>query len=153
MIAVSIGLKASQETLRTALAMGADRAIHVVSDLRADQDLQPLAVAKILKAIADKEKPDLFILGKQSIDGDNCQTGPMLAALLSWPQATFASHVSIDSDKKLTVDRETDTGTEQLITTIPAVITTDLRLNEPRWDPNYYWKLQLLFGLHLFAFT
>jgi len=132
-VAISIGPKASQESLRTALAMGADRAIHINCDLKSDQELQPLAVAKLFKALSTKEKPDLFILGKQSIDGDNCQTGQMLAALLDWPQSTFANMVSISPDKSLVVDRETDSGSEQIKLTLPAVITSDLRLNEPRY--------------------
>ena len=108
-VAVSVGPKASQETLRTALAMGADRAIHISSEARSDQELQPLAIAKLLKALVDKEKVDLVVLGKQSIDGDNCQTGPMLAALLGWPQCTFAASLTIDG-KSVKADRETDTG-------------------------------------------
>jgi electron transfer flavoprotein beta subunit len=131
-VAVSIGPKVNQEALRTALAMGVDRAIHINSDLRGDQELQPLAVAKIFKAVALKEKADLILLGKQSIDGDNCQTGPMVAGLLGWPQCTFASSVAI-ADGTVTVDRETDTGSEQLSFPLPAVITADLRLNEPRY--------------------
>jgi electron transfer flavoprotein beta subunit len=113
--------------------MGADRAIHINCDLKSDQELQPLAVAKLFKALSTKEKPDLFILGKQSIDGDNCQTGQMLAALLDWPQSTFANMVSLSPDKSLVVDRETDSGSEQIKLTLPAVITSDLRLNEPRY--------------------
>jgi electron transfer flavoprotein beta subunit len=135
-VAVSIGPTACQETLRTALAMGADRAIHVVTDAgtRTDQDLQPLAVAKILSALVKKESADVVILGKQAIDGDNCQTGPMTAALLGWPQATFAAGVVVsDGGKRVEIDRETDSGTEKIAISFPAVVTADLRLNEPRY--------------------
>jgi len=131
-VAISVGPKQCQETLRSALAMGADRAIHVSTELRTDQDLQPLAVARIFKALAEREKADLLILGKQAIDGDNCMTGPMTAALLGWPQCTFAAKVAIDG-KAATLDRETDTGSETIALTLPAVITADLRLNEPRY--------------------
>lgn len=131
-IAVSIGPKGNQETLRTAMAMGADRAIHITSEMRSDQDLQPLAIAKLLKAIAVKENVGLVVLGKQSIDGDNCQTGPMLAALLNWPQCTFAASLAIEGTSAKG-DRETDTGTEHMSFPLPAVVTTDLRLNEPRY--------------------
>jgi len=127
-IAVSCGVLQCQETLRTAMAIGADRAILVETDV----DLQPLAVAKLLKAIADKEQPQLIILGKQAIDDDCNQTGQMLAALLGWSQATFASKVSIVDGKAL-VTREVDGGLETLSLTLPAIITTDLRLNEPRY--------------------
>jgi electron transfer flavoprotein beta subunit len=127
-VAVSIGPQKAQETLRTALAMGADRAILV----KTDAPVEPLAVAKILKAIADQEKPDLFILGKQAIDDDSNQTGQMLAALLGWPQGTFASKVAVE-DGKLRVTREVDGGLQTLLLSLPAVITTDLRLNEPRY--------------------
>src|SRR3982751_2074102 len=126
-IAVSCGVTACQETLRTALAIGADRAILVQTDV----ELQPLAVAKLLKALVAKESPDLVILGKQAIDDDANQTGQMLAALLDWPQATFASKVDI-ANGKATVKREIDGGLETLSMALPAVITTDLRLNEPR---------------------
>eukprot|EP01038_Epipyxis_sp_PR26KG_P006267 gene6267-8631_t len=133
-IAVSIGPKACLETLRTAFAMGADRGIHIESDLRTDQELQPLAVAKILKHIALRDKADLIILGKQAIDGDNCATGQMVAGLLGWSQCTFAAKIEIDKDKKVaTVDRETDNGSEQLKISLPAVLTADLRLNDPRY--------------------
>lgn len=134
-VAVTIGPKTSQETLRTALAMGADRAIHVNCDLRTDQELQPLAVAKTFKALVEKEKADLVFLGKQSIDGDNCQTGPMVAALLGWPQCTFAANLEFDggSGGTCNAERETDTGTEEISFPVPAVVTTDLRLNEPRY--------------------
>jgi electron transfer flavoprotein beta subunit len=127
-VAVSLGVAAAQETIRTALAMGADRGVHVQSDA----DLQPLAVAKLLKAVADKEQPGLIILGKQAIDDDSNQTGQMLAALLGWPQATFASKLVIEDGKAL-VTREIDGGLETLELTLPAVVTTDLRLNEPRY--------------------
>ncbi|MGF6507875.1 electron transfer flavoprotein subunit beta/FixA family protein [Paraburkholderia sp. 32] len=127
-IAVSAGVLQSQETLRTALAIGADRAILIESN----EDLQPLAVAKLLKALVNKEQPSLVILGKQAIDDDSNQTGQMLAALANLPQATFASKVVV-TDGKATVSREVDGGTETLSLTLPAVVTTDLRLNEPRY--------------------
>ena len=127
-IAVSCGVTQCQETLRTAMAIGADRAILVETDV----DLKPLAVAKLLKAVADKEQPQLIILGKQAIDDDCNQTGQMLAALLGWPQATFASKVTVDGDKA-TVTREVDGGLETISLTLPAIVTTDLRLNEPRY--------------------
>ena len=127
-IAVSCGVTACQETLRTALAMGADRAILVETD----EELQPLAVAKLLKAISAKEAPQLVICGKQAIDDDASQTGQALAALLGWPQATFASKVAI-AGNKATVTREVDGGLETLDLALPAVVTTDLRLNEPRY--------------------
>ena len=127
-VAVSIGPDQSQETIRTALAMGADRGIHVP----ASHDTEPLAVAKVLKALVDKEAPGLVILGKQAIDDDSNQTGQMLSALLGWPQATFASGVEIAGDK-LNVIREVDGGLEHISSKLPAVITVDLRLNEPRY--------------------
>jgi electron transfer flavoprotein beta subunit len=127
-VAVSCGLAACQETLRTALALGADRAILVETDA----DLQPLAVAKLLRAVVDAEKPDLVILGKQAIDDDANQTGQMLAALLDWPQATFASKVDV-ANGVATVKREVDGGLQTVETRLPAVVTTDLRLNEPRY--------------------
>ena len=127
-IAVSCGVTACQETLRIALALGADRAILVESDA----ELQPLAVAKILKALCDRESPQIVICGKQAIDDDANQTGQMLAALLGWGQATFASKVVI-ADGKATVTREIDGGLESLTVALPAVVTTDLRLNEPRY--------------------
>jgi electron transfer flavoprotein beta subunit len=127
-VAVSCGGPACQETLRTALALGADRAILV----QTDAELQPLAVAKLLRAVVQKESPQLVILGKQAIDDDANQTGQMLAALLDWPQATFASKVDI-ADGKAIVKREVDGGLETVEVTLPAVITTDLRLNEPRY--------------------
>ncbi len=127
-IAVSCGVTQCQETLRTAMAIGADRAILVETT----EELQPLAVAKLLKALVDKEQPGLIILGKQAIDDDCNQTGQMLAALAGLPQATFASKVEV-ADGKATVTREVDGGLETLSITLPAVITTDLRLNEPRY--------------------
>ncbi|HEY2256139.1 MAG TPA: electron transfer flavoprotein subunit beta/FixA family protein, partial [Variovorax sp.] len=127
-IAVSCGEAKCQETLRTAMAIGADRAILVEST----EELQPLAVAKLLKALVDKEQPGLVILGKQAIDDDANQTGQMLAALANLPQATFASKVEVAGDK-VNVTREVDGGLETISLTLPAVITTDLRLNEPRY--------------------
>ena len=127
-VAVSCGVAACQETLRTALALGADRAILIQTDV----ELQPLAVAKLLRAVVDKESPRLVILGKQAIDDDANQTGQMLAALLDWPQATFASKVDI-AETKATVIREVDGGLETVDVDLPAVVTTDLRLNEPRY--------------------
>lgn len=127
-VAVSIGVDACQETLRTALAMGADRAIF----LKADAEIEPLAAAKLLKKIAEQESPQLIILGKQAIDTDNNQVGQMLAALLNWPQGTFASQLSFHDDN-VSVTREVDGGLETLLLKLPAVITTDLRLNEPRY--------------------
>ena len=127
-VAVSCGVAACQETLRTALAIGADRAILVESDA----ELQPLAVAKLMQAVAAKEGPQLVIFGKQAIDDDANQTGQMFAALMSWPQATFASKVVI-AEGKATVTREIDGGLETVELTLPAVVTTDLRLNEPRY--------------------
>ncbi len=127
-IAVSCGVAQCQETLRTALAIGADRAILVETD----EELQPLAVAKLLKAVFDKEQPQLIILGKQAIDDDSNQTGQMLAALANLPQATYASKITI-ADARAIVAREVDGGAETLTMTLPAVITADLRLNEPRY--------------------
>ena len=127
-VAVSMGPQQCQETLRTALAMGADRGIHVLSD----GELQPLAVAKLLKAVVDKEQPALVILGKQAIDDDSNQTGQMLAALLGWPQATFASKLALGTDEA-EVTREIDGGLETIAIKLPAIVTTDLRLNEPRY--------------------
>ena len=127
-VVVSLGALQCQETLRSALAMGADRAILVETDV----ELQPLAVAKLLKAVVDREQPTLAILGKQAIDDDANQTGQMLAALLDWPQATFASKLTI-SGERAEVIREIDGGLETLSIGLPAVITTDLRLNEPRY--------------------
>jgi electron transfer flavoprotein beta subunit len=127
-VAVSCGVGACQETLRTAMAIGADRGILVDTDV----ELQPLAVAKLLKALCDREQPQVVICGKQAIDDDASQTGQMLSALLGWPQATFASKVAVGAGKA-TVTREIDGGLETLEITLPAVITTDLRLNEPRY--------------------
>jgi len=127
-VAVSLGVAQCAETIRTALAMGADRGILVETDA----ELQPLAVAKLLKAVADKEQPRLIMLGKQAIDDDMNATGQMLAALLGWPQATFASKVAIEGES-LQVTREIDGGLETLALPLPAVVTTDLRLNEPRY--------------------
>jgi electron transfer flavoprotein beta subunit len=127
-IAVSIGPQASQEQIRTALALGADRGILVVTD----EQVEPLAVAKILKTIVDKEGIDLVILGKQSIDTDNNQVGQMLAALCNYPQGTFASKAEI-KDGKIEVTREIDGGEQTVLLTLPAILTTDLRLNEPRY--------------------
>jgi len=127
-IAVSAGVAACQETLRTAMAMGADRGILIETDV----ELQPLAVAKLLKAVVDKEGPQLVILGKQAIDDDANQTGQMLAALLDWPQATFASKVEIDG-AKAKVTREIDGGLETIEVSLPAIVTADLRLNTPRY--------------------
>ena len=127
-IAVSMGEAKCTETIRTALAMGAERGIHV----KTDAELQPLAVAKLLKALVEKENPELVILGKQAIDDDCSQTGQMLSALLGWSQGTFASKVEI-ADGKANVTREVDGGLETLALTLPAVVTTDLRLNEPRY--------------------
>ncbi|CAM9291249.1 unnamed protein product [Ectocarpus sp. 12 AP-2014] len=135
-IAVSIGPKAAKDTLRTALAMGADRGVHVMTDeaVRTDQGLEPLAVAGLLKKVVEEQKVDLVLLGKQSIDGDYSQTGPMLAGMLGWPQATFAAKVTVvEEGKQLEVERETDTGTQVLSVPLPAVVTADLRLNEPRY--------------------
>ena len=127
-IAVSIGAQQTTETIRTALAMGADRGILV----KTDETVEPLNVAKILKGVAEQEKPDLIILGKQAIDDDCNQTGQMLAALLGWPQGTFASKVELEGDK-LKLTREIDGGLQTLMLNMPAVVTTDLRLNEPRY--------------------
>jgi electron transfer flavoprotein beta subunit len=127
-VAVSMGPQQCQETIRTALAMGADRGIHVLSDA----ELQPLAVAKLLKAIVAKEQPQLVILGKQAIDDDSNQTGQMLAALLGWSQGTFASKLKLEGGKAL-VTREIDGGLETVELKLPTVVTTDLRLNEPRY--------------------
>ncbi|MGE4218428.1 MAG: electron transfer flavoprotein subunit beta/FixA family protein [Alphaproteobacteria bacterium] len=127
-VIVSVGPQASQETIRTALAMGSDRGILV----QADGEVQPLAVAKVLKALADKESPDLIILGKQAIDDDSNQTGQMLSALLGWSQATFASKIEIDGSGA-NVTREVDGGLETIKVKLPLVVTTDLRLNEPRY--------------------
>ena len=127
-VAVSLGVAACQDTIRTALAMGADRGILVETDA----ELQPLAVAKLLKAVVEKEKPDLVILGKQAIDDDSNQTGQMLAALLGWPQGAFASKVEVGAGA-VNVTREIDGGLETVALKLPALVTTDLRLNEPRF--------------------
>mgnify|MGYP003326825103 FL=1 len=127
-IAVTVGASNAQEQLRTALALGADKAILIETDLEA----QPLAIAKALKSIVEKESPDLVIMGKQAIDGDNNQTGQMLAALLGYPQATFASELKI-SDRKAEVTREVDGGLQTISIDLPAIVTSDLRLNEPRY--------------------
>jgi len=127
-IAVTCGVTQAQETLRTAMAIGADRGVLVETA----PEIEPLGVAKVLKALADKEQPQLIILGKQAIDDDSNQTGQMLAALLGWPQATFASKVVLE-DGKVTVTREVDGGLETVALTLPAIVTTDLRLNEPRY--------------------
>ncbi len=127
-IAVTVGASNAQEQLRTALALGADKAILIETDVEA----QPLAIAKALKSIVEKESPDLVIMGKQAIDGDNNQTGQMLAALLGYPQATFASELKI-SDRKAEVTREVDGGLQTISINLPAIVTSDLRLNEPRY--------------------
>ncbi len=129
-VAVTIGPAKAQETLRTALAIGADRAIHI--ETAADAEVEPLAVAKLLKAVVDAETPDMVVLGKQAIDDDCNQTGQMLAALLGWPQGTFASKVAPENGA-IAVTREIDGGLETVKLNLPAVVTTDLRLNEPRY--------------------
>lgn len=132
-VAVTIGPKGSSETLRSALAMGCDRGIHVQTDLRTDYfDLQPFAISQILQQIYQLEKADLVLLGKQGIDSDCGQTGPLLAGLLGIPQITFAAKLQVN-DGKITVERETDTGTETIESKLPAVVTCDLRLNTPRY--------------------
>jgi electron transfer flavoprotein beta subunit len=131
-IAVSIGVKQAQETLRTALAMGADRAILIVASDDVHTDIEPLAVAKLLKAVVDEEQPGLVLCGKQAIDNDMNATGQMLSALLGWSQATFASEVSIEGDAAV-VTREVDGGLQTIRSQMPCIITVDLRLNEPRY--------------------
>lgn len=131
-VAVSIGVKQAQETLRTALAMGADRAILVVASDDVHKDIEPLAVAKILKAIVDEEQPTLVLCGKQAIDNDMNATGQMLSALMGWSQATFASEIAIEGDKAK-VTREVDGGLQTIEVSMPTVVTVDLRLNEPRY--------------------
>ncbi len=131
-IAVSVGVKQSQETLRTALAMGADRAILVIASDDIHNDIEPLAVAKILKAIVDEEQPGLVLCGKQAIDNDMNATGQMLSALLGWSQATFASSLDIDGETA-TVTREVDGGLQTIKVKMPTIVTVDLRLNEPRY--------------------
>ena len=127
-VAVSVGPTQSQETLRTAMAMGADRGILVEAPI----EIQPLAIAKVLKAVIEKEQPKLVIMGKQAIDDDSNQTGQMVAGLLEWPQATFISNVTVNGDNA-DVTREVDAGLEKLTIKLPAIVTTDLRLNEPRY--------------------
>ena len=127
-IAVSIGVQQCQETIRTALAMGADRGIHI----KTDEDIEPLAVAKLLKALVEKESPELVILGKQAIDDDSNQTGQKLAALLGWAQGTFASKIDLQNGKA-EITREVDSGLEIMEVNLPAIVTVDLRLNEPRY--------------------
>ncbi len=127
-VSISIGPEKCAETIRTSLAMGIDRGIHV----KTDSQVEPLAVAKILKAVVEEEKPELVLLGKQAIDDDSNQTGQMLAALLGWPQATFANSITKDGDS-LTVGREVDGGIQTIKVSLPAVVTVDLRLNEPRY--------------------
>ena len=131
-IVVSVGVKQAQETLRTALAMGADRAILVIASEDVHHDIEPLTVAKILKGIVDEEQPGLVLCGKQAIDNDMNATGQMLAALMGWSQATFASEVAIEGDKAV-VTREVDDGLQTIKVNMPTVITVDLRLNEPRY--------------------
>lgn len=131
-VVVSIGVKQAQETLRTALAMGADRAILIVATDDVHNDIEPLAVAKLLKAVVDAEAPGLVLCGKQAIDNDMNATGQMLAALLGWSQATFASELTIEGDKAV-VTREVDGGLQTIKVTMPTVVTVDLRLNEPRY--------------------
>ena len=128
-VAVSIGPAAAQETIRNALAIGADRGILI----QTDADPEPLAVAKLLKAVIEEEKPDLVLMGKQAIDGDNNATGQMLSAMLGWPQATFASKIEVEGTSKAKVTREVDGGLQTLEVDLPAVVTADLRLNEPRY--------------------
>ena len=127
-VAITVGEQKAQETVRKALAVGADRGIHV----KAEGNLEPLAVSKILQKVVDKEKPDLVFMGKQAIDDDCNQTGQMLSALLNWPQATFASKIDV-KDNKLEVTREIDEGLETIEINVPAIVTCDLRLNEPRY--------------------
>ena len=131
-VAVALGTSANQDVLRHALAMGADRAILIEAGADADANLQPLAVAKLLKSLVAREQPNLILLGKQAIDDDAGQTGQMLAALLDYPQGTFASTLQIEGDEAI-VTREVDGGTENIALTLPAVVTADLRLNEPRF--------------------
>ncbi|MEM9798505.1 MAG: electron transfer flavoprotein subunit beta/FixA family protein [Pseudomonadota bacterium] len=131
-VAVSIGVKQAQETLRTALAMGADRAILVVASEDVHQDIEPLAVAKILKGVIDEEQPKIVLCGKQAIDNDMNATGQMLSALLGWSQATFASEVKVEGDSAV-VTREVDGGLQTIKVALPAIVSVDLRLNEPRY--------------------
>eukprot|EP01083_Nonionella_stella_P152452 488707_1 len=133
-IAVSLGPEKCKDTLRTALAMGADRAIHFKTELAPDQTLQPLAVSTIFSKLVEKEQPGMIILGKQAIDSDFNQTGQMLAGKLGWPQATFASQITVNDDKtRMAVSREVDGGGQTVDVSLPAVVTCDLRLNEPRY--------------------
>lgn len=133
-IAITIGDKKATDQLRTAMAMGCDRAIHVPCDYETDVQLQPLAVARILKVIVERETPDLILLGKQSIDDDSNNVGQMLAGMLNWPQCTFASEIKMDeTNKKCEVLREIDGGGQRVSMVLPGIITTDLRLNEPRF--------------------
>jgi len=133
LIAVTIGPKKASEQLRTAMAIGVDRSIHILTEQELDTHLQPLAVSKILAKIVEKESPHLVLMGKQAIDDDSAQTGPMLAGRLGWPQATFASQVKVVNKTELEVLREVDTGGQRIKLTLPAVVTCDLRLNEPRF--------------------
>jgi len=134
LVAVSCGPDKASETLRQALAMGADRAIHIKTKLRTDQELQPLAVAKLLAKIVEKESPNMVLVGKQAIDDDSNQTGSMLAGMLGWPQAGSASKIEVDAGKtSIEVEREVDTGIQKVKMSLPAVVTADLRLNEPRY--------------------
>lgn len=133
-VAVSIGPKQCTETLRTALAMGCDRGVHIQTDMRTDyMELQPYAIAQLLQKVAEKEESNLVLLGKQGIDSDCGQTGPLLAGFMGWPQVTFAANIDTSADDALTVERETDAGTETIQAALPAVVTCDLRLNEPRY--------------------
>jgi len=132
-VAVSIGPKKTQEVLRTAMAMGVDRCIHVLTELETDIHLQPLTVAKLLQKIVEKESPNAIIMGKQSIDDDSNQVGQMLSALLDWSQATFCSKISLLDEKTAEVLREIDGGTEKISVSLPSIFTADLRLNEPRY--------------------
>merc|ERR1719410_604341 len=134
LVAVSAGPDKAAETLRQALAMGADRAIHLKTSMRTDPELQPLAVAKLLQKVVEKESPEIVLLGKQAIDDDSNQTGAMLAGLMGWPQAGCASSVAVDESKTMIeVAREVDSGIQELKLPLPAVITADLRLNQPRY--------------------
>jgi len=133
LIVVSCGPDKAAETLRQALAMGADRAVHLKTAMRTDQELQPLAVAKLLQKVVEKESPDMVLVGKQAIDDDSNQTGGILAGLLKWPQASCASEVHVQDDKTLRVAKEVDSGIQEVKLPLPAVVTADLRLNEPRY--------------------
>mmetsp|Transcript_64314 Transcript_64314/g.149627 ORF Transcript_64314/g.149627 Transcript_64314/m.149627 type:complete len:256 (+) Transcript_64314:52-819(+) len=134
LVVVSCGPDKTAETLRHALAMGADRAIHLKTSMRTDQELQPLSVAKLLAKVVEKESPNMVLLGKQAIDGDSSQTGAMLAGLMGWPQAGCASNIEVDDGKTMiSVAREVDTGIQEVKVPLPAIVTADLRLNEPRY--------------------